>query len=31
MEEGKGLTWIYGHELPGLYAAGDVKMIPDFI
>lgn len=29
--ETKRLTWIYGHELPGLYAAGDVVMVPDLI
>lgn len=27
----KRLTWIYGHELPGLYAAGNVVMVPDLI
>ena len=27
----KRLTWIDGHELPGLHAARDVEMVPDLI
>jgi len=29
--QGKKLTWVNGYELPGLYAAGDVEMVPDLI
>lgn len=31
MVQGKKLTWVNGYELPGLYAAGNVKMVPDLI